>query len=467
MTAQYRTIQSETHPCMAHSSKRALSRQSMRIVLYAELAIVDLVALLAGPAVASLTLPMLHIARSDFMVSFAIIPIYVILSLNNGGYSIDALRRTVDSVRRALGAFTLAILVTLLIAFMLKSSHDVSRLEFGIGAIVSGALLVSARGLFPRHARHMTGGSLINDLLILDGKPMPVSHNASVVMNAEAAALVPDLNDPNMLDRFGRLAGAFDRIIVDSVPERTRQWALMLKGADIDGEILLDEVNAIGAIGMGHFNGRETLLVARKPLSVRNRLKKRILDLAITIPLLILVAPLLGLVALAIKLDTPGPVLFRQDRVGRGNRLFKVLKFRSMRVESSDDTGNRSTARGDDRVTRIGHFIRKSSIDELPQLINVLIGDMSLVGPRPHALGSLAGEQLFWQIDETYWHRHQLKPGITGLAQVRGFRGATVNKSDLTDRLQADMEYIAGWDIWRDITILLNTFRVVVHHNAF
>lgn len=196
-------------------------------------------------------------------------------------------------------------------------------------------------------------------------------------------------------------------------------------------------------------------------------MKKRFLDLGITVPLLILIAPMLMLVAILIKLDSPGPMLFRQERVGRGNRWFKVLKFRSMRVDGNDSRGDQSTARDDDRVTRVGRFIRATSIDELPQLINVLLGDMSLVGPRPHALGSLAGEQLFWQIDERYWHRHQLKPGITGLAQVRGLRGATTHAIDLTERLHADMEYINNWDLWRDIAILFNTFRVMIHRNAY
>ena len=209
------------------------------------------------------------------------------------------------------------------------------------------------------------------------------------------------------------------------------------------------------------------MLVARKPMTVRERAQKRVLDLTLTIILIIALAPLMAVIAIAIRLDSPGPALFRQARVGRGNQQFQMLKFRSMHVDRTDATGASSTQRSDDRVTRIGRIIRKTSIDELPQLFNVLVGDMSLVGPRPHALGSTAGEQLFWQVKETYWHRHQLKPGITGLAQVRGFRGATHEVSDLILRLDAEMEYIADWDIWRDITILFHTLRVVVHRNAF
>jgi len=144
-----------------------------------------------------------------------------------------------------------------------------------------------------------------------------------------------------------------------------------------------------------------------------------------------------------------------------------MYKFRSMRNDLTDLRGDRSASRDDDRITRVGHFIRRTSLDELPQVLNVLLGSMSLVGPRPHALGSLAGDALFWEVDERYWHRHALKPGITGLAQVRGFRGATHRRSDLTQRLQSDLEYMAGWSIWRDAAILLSTIRVVIHSNAY
>src|SRR3546814_15839125 len=136
-------------------------------------------------------------------------------------------------------------------------------------------------------------------------------------------------------------------------------------------------------------------------------------------------------VAIAIKLESRGSVFFRQERLGRGNRLFLVYKFRSMRVEKCDENGDRSTARDDDRITRVGQFIRRTSIDELPQLWNVLRGEMSLVGPRPHALGSRAGGALFWDVARRYWYRHATKPGLTGFAQVRGCRGATDQPSEI------------------------------------
>ena len=194
---------------------------------------------------------------------------------------------------------------------------------------------------------------------------------------------------------------------------------------------------------------------------------KRVFDLvfvAITLPVL---SPLLLLVAIAIKLDSSGPVFFKQPRIGLGNRPFMIYKFRSMRSETSDVRGDRSASRSDDRVTRVGRFIRRTSIDELPQLFNVLRGSMSVVGPRPHAEGSRAEDLLFWDIDTRYWHRHSVKPGLTGLAQVRGYRGATELKSDLSNRLRSDLEYAAHWSLMKDLKIVIQTFAVLFHRNAF
>jgi exopolysaccharide biosynthesis polyprenyl glycosylphosphotransferase len=460
-TARYQGVERR------QQSRSAPSKRMMRMSSYIGLLLADVTVLALSPVIGLMLLKLVGLPRGEEIASFALIPIYVVLCFNAGGYSLDVLIRRAESIRRSASAFLMALMLTLFCAAMLKNAEDISRLAFAAGAATAFILLITERFVYFRLINWVSGGKMVDQLLILDGKPLRSPHDGSVVLDARRAQLRPDLNDPAMLDRFGRLAAAVDRIVVDCTADTRRAWALMLKGADVDGEIMLSEANVTGAIGMRVFNGHDTLLVSRKPLSLSDRAKKRALDLALTVPLIIAFSPLLIMTAVLIKLDSTGPVLFRQARVGRGNQQFKVLKFRSMRVERSDATGGTSASRDDDRITRVGRIIRKTSIDELPQLLNVLLGDMSLVGPRPHALGSLAGERLFWQVEETYWHRHQLKPGITGLAQVRGFRGATLEISDLTNRLQADMEYIADWDIWRDITILFNTVRVVVHRNAF
>ncbi|MBX7515083.1 sugar transferase [Qipengyuania sp. GH38] len=191
------------------------------------------------------------------------------------------------------------------------------------------------------------------------------------------------------------------------------------------------------------------------------------MDLALTVPALLFLSPLLFLVGLLIKLEDGGPIFFVQQRMGQGNCMFPMFKFRSMRVNMLDSDGRQSTSRGDVRVTKVGRFIRATSIDELPQLLNVLRGEMSIVGPRPHALGSVANAKLFWEIETKYWHRHSLKPGLTGLAQIRGHRGATESENHLTHRLEADLEYIRSWSLIRDFRIIFATVGVLVHPNAY
>lgn len=202
-------------------------------------------------------------------------------------------------------------------------------------------------------------------------------------------------------------------------------------------------------------------------LSLYQRLFKRAFDLCAALAGIVLLAPVMMLTALAIRLEDGHPALFVQARVGRGNRLFSMYKFRSMQPQRCDDLGSRSTAHNDERLTRVGWFIRRTSIDELPQLFNVLRGEMSIVGPRPHALGSRVGSRLFWEIDRQYWHRHALKPGMTGLAQVRGLRGPTEREEDLTRRLASDLEYARGWSMWTDLWIVIRTIRVLIHPRAF
>src|SRR3546814_619911 len=218
-----------------------------------------------------------------------------------------------------------------------------------------------------------------------------------------------------MLDALSRLIAPLARVIIACRCDHRSAGATFLKGHDVGGEILLDRDLLHGAVAIGQYDSRDTIILSRGPLNLMNRIQKRALDLVVAILALVILSPLLLFVAIAIRLESPGPVLFRQMRVGQGNRQFRIFKFRSMRSDSSDADGSQSTARADGRITRIGHLIRRTSIDELPQLLNVIRGEMSMVGPRPHALGSTAGNELFWHASQQYWLRHALKPGITGL----------------------------------------------------
>ena len=189
---------------------------------------------------------------------------------------------------------------------------------------------------------------------------------------------------------------------------------------------------------------------------------KRLLDVVIASTALLFLLPLLFIVAVCIKLDSPGPVLFAQRRTGRGGRAIKVLKFRTMKVMEDGDS-IRHAGRNDDRVTRIGHFLRRSSIDELPQLANVLRGDMSLVGPRPHAL---AHDQYYGALVPQYIHRFRAKPGITGLAQVNGLRGEIHSLEGMVSRVAHDNAYIDDWSLSLDIKILAKTVFVAAFQST-
>src|SRR5665811_435970 len=171
----------------------------------------------------------------------------------------------------------------------------------------------------------------------------------------------------------------------------------------IDAELLEPDLQNITVLGVNHWEGTPTIVVARRALNFGERALKRVFDLAISVPLLCLIGPWLLLLMLLIKLDSPGPAIFAQPRVGRNNHRYQCYKLRTMYDDTSDPHGNRSTARDDDRFTRIGQFMRRTSLDEFPQLWNVIRGDMSLVGPRPHALGSTAEGALFWEAVPDYW----------------------------------------------------------------
>jgi putative colanic acid biosynthesis UDP-glucose lipid carrier transferase len=180
--------------------------------------------------------------------------------------------------------------------------------------------------------------------------------------------------------------------------------------------------------------------------------------------MLVFFGPLLLLVALLIRLTSPGPVLFRQDRGGLNGRVFTIYKFRSMRCEENGADVVQA-ARDDDRITPMGHFIRKTSIDELPQLLNVLKGDMSLVGPRPHAQ---AHDAYYGALIPGYCRRFRARPGLTGLAQIKGLRGATGEIQAMAERVEADVAYIEGWSFWRDVKIMLLTIpHLVTAENAY
>lgn len=212
----------------------------------------------------------------------------------------------------------------------------------------------------------------------------------------------------------------------------------------------------------------ETAEVGRLPGAVSSQTGvKRTVDVTLALILVVLFVPFFLLFGLLIKLDSQGPVFFRQPRVGYRGRLFTMYKFRTMYHDQEDIFGSTLTMTGDARVTPFGAWLRKWSLDELPQIYNVLLGDMSLVGPRPHPLQAKAGDCLYQDAVPGYHRRHEVLPGITGWAQVNGWRGETVEVHQIEQRVRHDLEYIRRQSFWFDVRILLLTFVCVVRNKAF
>ncbi|WP_066262920.1 undecaprenyl-phosphate glucose phosphotransferase [Hydrogenophaga flava] len=210
--------------------------------------------------------------------------------------------------------------------------------------------------------------------------------------------------------------------------------------------------------------GLPVLTLSETPLTGTRLLLKALEDRILGLLILVLISPFLLIIAAAIKLDSQGPVFFRQARKGWSGRVFHIWKFRSMYVHQPEAGVIRQATRNDPRVTRVGAFLRKTSLDELPQIFNVLVGEMSLVGPRPHAVQH---DELYSKGINAYFARHNIKPGITGLAQVRGLRGETSEIERMQERIESDIEYINNWSLWLDISILLRTLGALTGKNAY
>ncbi|WP_353227972.1 sugar transferase [Novosphingobium sp.] len=443
----------------------APSLERRRLQVYLTLMVLDTLGIVAAFLSVGMALGRHDIAAlSDLLPLF--IPLYWTCALNMGVYSVRSLISPRYAQVQAIYSLMVALTALIFLFYLAHSSVEIGRLSLQLDLLASAVVLASIRSVMRSFVVRRCGPTAENVLIIDDGGGIVRIPNAWTVATREHN-LKPDFCDPHMLDRLGLFMTNMDRVLVTCPPERRAAWGMVFKGSNISGEIVDPDVHALGVIGARRGNDFGTLVVSAGPLSLKGRAIKRGMDIALAGPALLFLMPLLVVVAVLIRLEDGGPVFFRQQRQGRNNRLFWIYKFRSMRTQQLDHAGHRSASRDDDRITRVGRFIRRTSIDELPQLINVLRGDMSIVGPRPHAIGSLAGNKRFWEVDSRYLLRHSLKPGLTGLAQMRGLRGATDTEADLSERLQADLEYVNGWTILRDIRIVLGTVKVLIHHRAF
>ncbi len=328
------------------------------------------------------------------------------------------------------------------------------------GRLTPNIVLVGAT----RNAEALIHGALqrrdINVLGVFDDR---------LARSPNALAGVPVLGDAAALMTH-RMTPYVDRIVLAIDPKaerRVRELSARLSTLPNEVTLLIDPVN-------DSERGMDLNRLARAPLAIiggpvdpdRRAFTKRVQDLVVGGLALVLLSPVILLTALAIRLDSPGPIFFRQRRHGFNQEEIVVWKFRSMRQEAADATASRQVTSDDDRVTRVGRIIRSTSLDELPQLFNVLKGEMSLVGPRPHAIGMKTGETESALLVAEYAHRHRMKPGMTGWAAIKGSRGPLHSAEDVRRRVRLDVEYIERQSLWLDLWIMAVTVPVLLGDRA-
>lgn len=424
--------------------------------------------------------------------------VFVFLLLCTLGLMYDVFgiyRKNANFTRKALDllqAWSLTFVVLIALGFLTKQAESFSRLLLGqlflYGYVYQVLLHLLMRMLSREVSRHAAEP---NKVLIVGTGRLALFLNQRIDANEwlgqEVVGLVRldqedgaanDAQRPN----FGKSAPCLGRLeqlmeLIDRHNVRTVYFAIPLNASEIVESLyfrLLDRHVAVHWVPdifslrlvnhtVSEIAGVPVLTLSETPLIGTSRMLKAIEDVCLSVLLLVLLGPLMIAVAVAIRMDSPGPVFFRQARLGWGGKRFHIWKFRSMYVH--DDHGVVAQARqGDPRITRVGAFLRRTSLDELPQIFNVIAGQMSLVGPRPHAVQH---DLEYGQHIAHYFARHNIKPGITGLAQVRGHRGETREIDKMLLRVESDIEYINNWSLWLDLSILVRTTRALTGANAY
>ena len=397
-----------------------------------------------------------------------------------GLYSMRALAAFPLNLPRLMLGWASALALAGLFVFFIKAGSELSRVWLAVWLLSGGLAFAFARGLVGASLRklhaagHLTRraviygtGALTDDLIAM--LEADQGTEIRIVGVFDERRVGRSIASPSEAARLGSLDDLVDvaramrvDLVIVSLPlagERRLQEVagrLSVLPADIRLPAHATQIRLSPRL-YSHVGPVAMIDLSDRPIADWGHVMKWLFDKAFGLVSLALLAPVMLAVAIAIKLDSRGPILFRQRRYGFNNELIEVLKFRSMYVDMCDRDATRLVTKGDPRVTRVGRFIRKTSLDELPQLFNVLKGELSLVGPRPHAISAKAQDRLYDDIVAQYYARHRVKPGITGWAQIRGWRGETDTEEKIEQRVAHDLYYIDNWSVFFDLYILAKT----------
>jgi Undecaprenyl-phosphate glucose phosphotransferase len=402
-------------------------------------------------------------------------------------YDIDQLLDFNSQIGRIISSWVLSTLALVAVAFTLKISEQFSRGWVLATFFLVPLVLLGERSLIAGLlARWMELGYMRRNVAIVGAGPLCerlCTHLAALGPRSGLRVIgIFDDRRTRVVDKIEGfpVLGTVNDLFAFARSYRLDEIILALPwSAEARVAALVDQLSALPAdiricpdfVGLRFFNrpysrvGEIALLQAKsRPIKEWSLILKTLQDYVVAIAGLLLAAPLMAAIAFAIKLDSPGPIFFKQRRRGFNQNMFRVWKFRTMSV-LEDGTEIRQVMRDDQRVTRVGRFLRRTSLDELPQLVNVLQGQMSIVGPRPHAVEH---DDYYETVIARYASRHRVKPGITGWAQVNGYRGETETVDKMAKRIEYDLHYMENWSLTFDLKIIVLTlFKGFWHHNAY
>lgn len=416
---------------------------------------------------------------------------YVIFTQFSSGYRPSVLRKPLRYTGRLIVCWAGVFAVLAILAFLLKISTLYSRVWFTGFAIIGFIVLMISRllaaklmrilarsGRMERRAVIVGGGKNAEDLILaLNQQPdndiriCGIFDDRDDRRSPPIVAGYPKLGNISELIEFARVA-RIDMLIVSlPITAEERVLTLMQKLWVLPVDIRLSAHAAnmrLRPRAYSYIGSVPMLDILDKPINDWDAIAKRMFDIVFSLLGIILFSPVMLVTAIAIKLDSKGPVIFKQKRHGFNNEVINVWKFRSMYSDQCDPTAKLAVTKNDSRVTRVGRFIRKTSIDELPQFFNALGGSLSLVGPRPHALSANSNDVLYNDVVDGYFARHKVKPGVTGWAQINGWRGEIDNAEKIVMRTEYDLSYIENWSLWFDLKILfLTPIRLLNTENAY